>query len=557
MKIRIEYTRSITLAAVLLLASVGFSISAFAQVPPKLTPDEAVKWREDLKFLADLLPAKHKNLFHRLDRQVYEKAVSDLDAKIPSLTKHQVGLEFERIVALARDGHTWLNAIRSDSMGVHAFPIGLYVFEDGVFVVNASPRHKELVGSRILKIGGKPVDQVIEKIAPYISSDNEMGVKSMVPRYLVSPEVLYALGITSSATSAMFEIEKNSKISSTELAIDERSPRSIASRPASDWIDAADGSPNPKPLTIKNMAERYWFEHLPDKKLLYVQLNEVQNGANKTIEQFFAEVFELARRNDIEKFVLDIRHNGGGNNTLIKPIIRGLIKLDKIDQRGHLFVIIGRRTFSAAQNLTNELETWTNAVFVGEPTGSHVNMYGDARRFELPNSKLFFQVSELWWQNKHARDERKWTAPELAAELRFSDYANNIDPAMQAILNYKPSPKLGDMAAEAIRTGQIKEFLAKAATIVKDPLYKYQVSEEEINRFGYALLGMKRIDDAISAFELNAGLYPNSANVFDSLGEAYMAQGSKDLAIKNYKRSLELNPRNTGAKERLKKFEQP
>ncbi|MCB1025955.1 MAG: tetratricopeptide repeat protein, partial [Acidobacteria bacterium] len=257
---------------------------------------------------------------------------------------------------------------------------------------------------------------------------------------------------------------------------------------------------------------------------------------------------------DPDKLVLDIRFNGGGNNTLIKPIIRGIIKLDNIDRPGHLFVITGRETFSAAQNLTNELENWTKVTFVGEPTGSHVNLYGDAKTYEMPNSKLPVRISELWWQNKHARDERKWTGPHLAAEPNFKDYKNNIDPAMEVIRNYRPLRPLREMAIESVQKNDVKSFLAKAKERLKDPLYKYQGSEDEINDFGYNLIQMKRFDDAIEVFKLNAELYPESSNVYDSLAESYMRAGNNELATKFYNRSLELNPNNTNAAEMIEKI---
>jgi tetratricopeptide (TPR) repeat protein len=82
----------------------------------------------------------------------------------------------------------------------------------------------------------------------------------------------------------------------------------------------------------------------------------------------------------------------------------------------------------------------------------------------------------------------------------------------------------------------------------------YDFGEEELNHLGYQLLEMKRFKDAIRILELNVEVYPLSANVYDSLGEAYMDDGNKELAIKNYKKSLELEPANSNAVEKLKKL---
>ena len=80
------------------------------------------------------------------------------------------------------------------------------------------------------------------------------------------------------------------------------------------------------------------------------------------------------------------------------------------------------------------------------------------------------------------------------------------------------------------------------------------INENQMNRLGYNLIGMKRVKDAIEVFKLNVEDYPQSSNAYDSLGEAYMIDGNKELAIKNYQRSVELDPKNTNGAETLKKL---
>lgn len=83
----------------------------------------------------------------------------------------------------------------------------------------------------------------------------------------------------------------------------------------------------------------------------------------------------------------------------------------------------------------------------------------------------------------------------------------------------------------------------------------YDFSQPQLNGLGYQLLQMKRVKDAIEIFKLNVEMFPQGFNGYDSLGEAYMENGDKQLAIQNYKKSLELNPKNTNAVEKLKKLE--
>ncbi len=84
---------------------------------------------------------------------------------------------------------------------------------------------------------------------------------------------------------------------------------------------------------------------------------------------------------------------------------------------------------------------------------------------------------------------------------------------------------------------------------------EYYFLESEFNSEAYELLYNNKLNEAIAVFKMNVELFPESANVYDSLGEAYMKNGNTQLAVKNYRKSLELNPENNNAREMLKKLE--
>jgi len=110
---------------------------------------------------------------------------------------------------------------------------------------------------------------------------------------------------------------------------------------------------------------------------------------------------------------------------------------------------------------------------------------------------------------------------------------------------------------ETLRTRGLDAMIAQYKELGRSSATKYIFNDGALNRIGYDLLERDRVSDAITVFKLNAEEYPKVANVYDSLAEAYAKAGNRQLAIENYKRSLELDPKNQNAIDRLKELEKP
>jgi len=108
---------------------------------------------------------------------------------------------------------------------------------------------------------------------------------------------------------------------------------------------------------------------------------------------------------------------------------------------------------------------------------------------------------------------------------------------------------------EMLMAGKAVEALEGYRRIKKEKPDANVIAEARLNTLGYTLRRQNKLPEAIAIFKVNVELYPNSWNVYDILGEAYMANGDKELAITNYKKSLELNPKNSGGVQMLKKLE--
>lgn len=150
-----------------------------------------------------------------------------------------------------------------------------------------------------------------------------------------------------------------------------------------------------------------------------------------------------------------------------------------------------------------------------------------------------------------------------AAFPYVNEWSNIMPPVLQSDIRrtvaafWKTShTSAADKIGGLIDSDGLKAALDFFDTIKNGADQTFYFLESEFNALGYRFLGQSRFLEAIKVFKMNTELYPQSANVYDSLGEAYMLQGNDEQAIQNYERSLHLNPDNTNAKEMMKRLKE-
>jgi imidazolonepropionase-like amidohydrolase len=122
---------------------------------------------------------------------------------------------------------------------------------------------------------------------------------------------------------------------------------------------------------------------------------------------------------------------------------------------------------------------------------------------------------------------------------------------VEAVANREP---IGDVLFTTIQEKGVDAAIKQYRELKSNQAAAYDFNENEFIGLGYGLLHMKKFREAIEIFKLSVEAYPQSYNAYDSLGEAYMDNGDKELAIKNYQKSLGLNPGNANGVEKLKEL---
>ncbi len=396
-------------------------------------------WRYDLQLLAREVKRLRYQPFLNISEADFDSTIRKIQDSMPRLTDMQIIIEMMKLLAKVRDGHTMIYAMFERPEFRRNLPIDLSFFEEGLFITAADKRFEDLLGAQVLKFGERSVEEVTRALEPIINRDNEQAVKVMGPMRMRNLPILHGLGlIPDPGNIALTIVDQQGKTRRVSLTADCEIPsRRLWDGLPEGWKSFPQTLGGNLPLYLKNCYADYWFEHLAEARTVYFQFNHVRNNEQEPLAEFCDRLFKFINEHPVEKLVVDMRWNNGGDTTIVQPLIHGLIRCDKINQRGKLFVIIGRRTFSAAQNTATYIERHTRAIFIGEPTGSSPNFIGEDNAFELPYSKLMVSISDLYWQSSMPDDHRTWIAPLLYRPPTFAAYRLNRDSAMEAILAFE------------------------------------------------------------------------------------------------------------------------
>ncbi len=360
----------------------------------------------------------------------FQDTIERLTNSLQDLSDSEVVIEIQKALALIGDGHTLIYPFGMNEGQLAHHPIITYMFSDGLFIIDGGKKYDDHIGKEVIKVGGKPVTEILENLKSYVSADNPSEFKWVAPMYLMFTNYLAASGATLSEKSLEITLRDEAGSESTiEVDISRK-----AFNPANAPVRLSENKLNNKtsPLSITRNNEAFWLKSYDQSKLMYTQINEIQNTKEESLSAFSLRLKDSLARTDSEYLVFDLRYNNGGNARFIPPLLKTAIWFES-EKNGTIFVVMGRNTFSAAQTLLNRFERFTDATFLGEPSGSRPNRFGNEMQFRLNYSGLMGTIATGYNQGWTSRDRRIWIAPEIPVSLKSSDYFAGIDPVMEVI----------------------------------------------------------------------------------------------------------------------------
>ena len=374
---------------------------------------DLLAWRDDVEYFAKELPKRHKNLFLSFPKENFEREISRLKSDLPQLSDKEVVFRLQQISAKAGDLHTYV--IRR--IGA-VFPIVVGQFGEDFFVTAVAQKELQyLLGTKLISIDDVNFVEVSQTALTLISAENKFALKALLPRVITDAEAIHFLGITLMEGTAKFTFEKKGELITWNARAETNIPKTA-------WHFAYDKPP----LSMSRPEEFYWQHVIPEARALYINYSRCEERKDLPFSQFVNDIAVILDQQPVDRVIIDLRTNSGGNEAIIRPLIQAL-KQRKVS----IFVLIGRRTFSSAFGNALSIKTQLKGVLLGEPTGQKPNAFGEVEFFTLKNSQLKIQYSTKWWARLKS-DDTDALYPDISIEVGIEQYKNGEDTVLETAL---------------------------------------------------------------------------------------------------------------------------
>ncbi|HEX5284681.1 MAG TPA: hypothetical protein VFW30_11240 [Bryocella sp.] len=394
---------------------------------PSTTPRlSSEQWHEDLKYLATELPKRHANAFHLLSETKFAEEVKQLDGALDHLDRDQIFVGMDRIENSIGDGHTYIRVPAEAPV----FPVHFERFGEDYRLVSTQdvPGAREALGGRLVSIDDTPVERAHELLLTLTPADETQSLRDVRATALLNDGmVLHGLGITRERDAVRYVVRTDRGDDVTvEYHGEANEPRGAANteilKPG--WMSAV-GHPA---LYLQHADEGFWCTYLPESRTGYCNFRSYTD-----LKHTSRALTELVKQNHPENLVIDLRLNPGGDWDLgLKYVVNPIRRMARINRSGHLFVLIGPRTFSAAMANAEHFRKRTKAILVGQPIGEKPNSYQEAREMVLPNSRWVARYSVRFY--RFVNGGENLIRPDQEIPESWEDFEKGRDPVMDWVV---------------------------------------------------------------------------------------------------------------------------
>ena len=382
-----------------------------------------------------------------------EEIIKSFNKLLDKPTGHKIKdlqLELIKIMAQYKQGHIITYNTSNDKY----LPILIGNFKEKYYVIASEKKYSDLIGSEILKINNIPMEGIKDKVAKYVSAENNSFKNYKITKYMnyyniLEKEKILKLGenkiTVNNGETVVYKLPiKNIKNAGIKEIIMESGNNLIFPNDSGKYFDDFEKIQS---LNRLNYEDRPFYTEEKGNNLLIRYNSCAENGEYK-IDEFTNEVFKKLDSHEYDNIVFDLRLNNGGDSRLLIPIILKVKSYDNKFKRAKVKLLIGPSTYSSAgDNSLHIIRLIDNVELIGEDGGFPINTGGgNINTFYLKNTyiistyckTLFFSdytYSDIYNHNYKNYDfTENMLTPDFHAEQSYADYLIGNDPAMNYAL---------------------------------------------------------------------------------------------------------------------------
>lgn len=458
------WLKAAALAAALGLAASG-PVAAAQEAAPELTRDQLLTRAQviaDLEFFRDQY-APRERAYTDATRAEMARFINAEIASARPMRVVDLVLVMSRAMAFTDNNHTRVNFFREVGSYTVA-PISFWWFPEGAIVTRAHPDQRDLLGARIVSVGGVRIERARERVRPYIPGTDQTALYMSV-NWLRRMEVLRHLGLSDGVTARFVFV----------LADGRRVTRNLTAPPqpadAARYPDPAQYSnpwrasmvpgrgPEPWPHVLEQLPQLPLYAQNPagltateidDDRVLYVRSNAIGPiGDERPIESRSYTILNDAVRDGVPPtdVIVDVRYNEGGNFLSIMNLVDGLTRMTP--PNGRIYVITGRGTNSAAIVLAALLKGRASerTKFVGEHPSDLAHFWSEGDDVTTPAGLSLHYTDGFhdWGEGCTELARCYWPVvfhgvaigdlePDISVDMTYAQFAAGADPALDAAL---------------------------------------------------------------------------------------------------------------------------
>lgn len=354
-------------------------------------------------------------------RRSFIQGINELLDQIPQLQDHEILFGLQRLVAQLKDLHTYIYPALETFYPLMCIP--LYSEEQMQWYVSALPeKHSQLLFSRLVAINDVPVEEITQKLLPFISYENTYAAYAMMEQMLSCNEALSVIGVArwkEQNTCFLVEDEQGQQHTLTFAA------GQSASLTGEHWYTLD------SPIN-RNTDRLYWWEYIEEEKLMYVRFNHVEEDRDLVYSSFVKQLTNHMKDTPkTKKIVVDLRQNPGGLFHASLSIYLSSL-LEKYPDR-ECYVLLDAGSYSAAIILSSSLRQLApNVKLVGMPGGQPANFFASVHSYEMPESGTMFAMSDTYWISNR-EDTGDALQPDVVIFQTLEDLKAGKDTVMERI----------------------------------------------------------------------------------------------------------------------------